>query len=72
LWNGLTAWFVLVVDVFGGWEQFPFYNAARNGNWYDLGFLVGAGSPLLGAGGGGKARGAVMPTDHREEAPCCR
>jgi hypothetical protein len=47
-WNGLTAWIVLLVHVFGGWEQFPFYNAARSGNWYDFGFLLGAGSPLLG------------------------
>jgi hypothetical protein len=48
-WNGLTAWAILVVHVFGGWERFPFYNGARSGNWYDLGFLVGAGSPLMGA-----------------------
>ena len=47
-WNGLTAWVVLVVHVFGGWEQFPFYNTARSGNWYDFGFLIGAGSPILG------------------------
>jgi hypothetical protein len=48
-WNGLTAWIVFVVHVFGGWKEFPFYNAARSGNWYDFGFLLGAGSPLLGA-----------------------
>jgi hypothetical protein len=48
-WKGLTAWVVLIVHVFGGWEQFPFYNEARSGNWYDFGFLLGAGSPLLGA-----------------------
>lgn len=53
LWNGLTAWIVLIVHVFGGWEQFPFYNAARSGGWYDLGFLLGAGSPFLGASGRG-------------------
>jgi len=47
-WNGLTAWVILIVHVFGGWEQFPFYNEARSGNWYDFGFLLGAGSPLLG------------------------
>jgi hypothetical protein len=56
-WNGLTAWIVLVVHVFGGWEQFPFYNEARSGNWYDFGFLLGAGSPLLGAVGGRGRRG---------------
>jgi hypothetical protein len=25
-WNGLTAWIFLIVHVFGGWEDFPFYN----------------------------------------------
>ncbi|WP_237767662.1 hypothetical protein [Serinicoccus sp. CUA-874] len=44
----LTAWVVLIAHVFGAWEQFPFYNEMRAGNWYDLGFLMGAGSPLLG------------------------
>jgi hypothetical protein len=56
-WNGLTAWIVLIVHIFGGWEQFPFYNEARSGNWYDFGFLLGAGSPLLGAVGGRGRRG---------------
>ncbi len=50
-WNGLTAWIVLVVHIFGGWARFPLYNVARGGNWYDFGFLLGAGSPLLGATG---------------------
>ena len=53
IWNGLTAWIVLIVHVFGGWEQLPFYNADRAGGWYDLGFLLGAGSPVLGASGRG-------------------
>ena len=48
-WNGLIAWFVLIVHVFGGWEHIAFYDIARSGNWYDFGFLLGAGSPLLGA-----------------------
>ncbi|HLC23904.1 MAG TPA: hypothetical protein VJL08_05640 [Dehalococcoidia bacterium] len=48
LWNGLTAWVVLIVHVFGGWDAHTLYNAVRSGNWYDFGFLVGAGSPLLG------------------------
>jgi hypothetical protein len=50
-WNGLTAWIVLVVHAFGGWSEFPLYDLARSGNWYDFGFLIGAGSPLLGAAG---------------------
>ena len=47
-WNGLTAWVVLVVHIFGGWDQYPFYNVGRSGNWYNLGFLIGAGSPFFG------------------------
>ena len=54
IWNGLTAWIVLLVHAFGGWEQFPFYDTARSGNWYDLGFLIGAGSPILGTLRGGR------------------
>jgi hypothetical protein len=56
-WNGLTAWIVLVVHVFGSWGGFPLYNAARSGNWYPFGFLLGAGSPLLGAIGARRRRG---------------
>jgi hypothetical protein len=50
-WNGFTAWVVLIVHAVGGWERFPTYNLHRSGNWYDLGFLIGAGSPLLGVFG---------------------
>ena len=49
-WNGLTAWIVLIVHVFGGWREAALYNASIGGNWYDFGFLLGAGSPLLGKG----------------------
>jgi hypothetical protein len=69
IWNGLTAWVVLIVHVFGGWKEFPFYNVARTGNWYDFGFLLGAGSPLLGALGP-KPRRWVRPrvvVTHRTE-----
>jgi hypothetical protein len=58
-WNGLTAWIVLIVHVFGGWPEFPLYNVALRGNWYDVGFLVGAGSPFLGALGAGNRRAAA-------------
>jgi len=53
--NGLTAWVVLIAHVLGAWEEYPFYNVARSGNWYDLGFLAGAGSPLLGLFGRSKS-----------------
>ena len=50
-WNGLSAWVVLIAHAFDAWDQYPFYNEARSGNWYDFGFLIGAGSPFLGASG---------------------
>lgn len=55
-WNGLTAWLLLVVHVFGSWQDYPLYDMARNGNWYDFGFLLGAGSPILGALGTSRSR----------------
>ena len=48
LWDGITAWIVLVVHMFGGWDQHPFYNVGRSGISYNLGFLLGTGSPILG------------------------
>jgi hypothetical protein len=64
-WNGLTAWIVLIVHVFGGLRTFPFFDVARNGNWYDFGFLLGAGSPLLGALGGRSRRVVAKPPRER-------
>ncbi|HLZ70837.1 MAG TPA: hypothetical protein VKV26_13125 [Dehalococcoidia bacterium] len=55
-WNGLTAWIVLIVHAFGGWRGFPLYDLTKKGNWYDFGFLLGAGSPFLGAFGGSRRR----------------
>jgi hypothetical protein len=55
-WNGLTAWIVLIAHVFGFWNEFPFYNSARAGNWYDFGYLLGMGSPVLGGGLGARGR----------------
>ncbi len=66
-WNGLTAWIVLIAHVFGGWPDFPIYDIARNGNWYAFGFLLGAGSPFLGAAGtGSRKRVVVVDRDARE------
>ena len=47
-WNGLTAWFVLIAHIFNAWEKYPIYDIDRAGNWYDFGFLAGAGSPFFG------------------------
>lgn len=48
LWNGITAWPLLIIHIFDIWERFPVYNGARDGGWYQFGFLLGAGSPILG------------------------
>jgi len=48
LWTGITAWPLLIVQLFGGWERFPIFDVARNGGWYQFGFLLGAGSPFFG------------------------
>lgn len=48
LLNGLTAWPLLILHVFGVLSQYPVYDIGRNTGWYQFGFLVGAGSPLLG------------------------
>jgi hypothetical protein len=56
LWNGLTAWIVLTVHVFGGLDGYSLYKVVRSGNWYDFGFLLGAGSPFLGILGASRGR----------------
>jgi hypothetical protein len=55
LFNGFTAWVVWIAHLFGWLDDSPFYNVARSGGWYDLGFLIGAGSPFFGAFGKKKA-----------------
>ena len=56
VWNGITGWLVLIGHIVGVWEGQPVYDGARTGNWYDFGFLVGAGSPFLGTLGGSSSR----------------
>jgi hypothetical protein len=53
-WNGMTAWIVLVIHVFGG--DWPIYNGARDGSWYAFGFLLGSGATLLGIRSRGQQR----------------
>lgn len=62
LWNGITAWPLLIIHVFDAWERYPVYNVSRDGGWYQLGFLIGAGSPFLGMAGG-RAGGARRAAD---------
>lgn len=65
-WNGLSAWVIFIVHVFGGWPEYPFYDLARSGNWYDLGFLFGAGSPILGVFGTSRSQGKVYSRGRRK------
>lgn len=55
-WNGLTGWIVLIAHIFGFWDGQPVYDPLRAGNWYDFGFLFGAGSPFFGRFGASSAR----------------
>jgi hypothetical protein len=68
LWNGITAWIVLICHIFGFWEDQPVYDVLRQGSWYDLGFLFGAGSPFLGTVGGSKARNTRSPSPTGDRA----
>jgi hypothetical protein len=56
IWNGITAWPLLILHVFHIWEQYPVYNVARDDKLYQLGFLLGAGSPFFGLLAGGRRR----------------
>jgi hypothetical protein len=56
LWNGITAWPLLVLHAFGALDRYPIYDMARDGGWYQFGFLIGAGSPFLGMLGSRKAK----------------
>ena len=48
LLNGITAWPLLLLYVVGIFTQYPIYDVVRDTGWYQFGFLIGAGSPLLG------------------------
>lgn len=52
LWNGATSLGLLILHVFGVWERFPVYHVARDGGWYQFGFILGV---LCTGGGGGRA-----------------
>ncbi len=43
-----SAWPLLILHIFGVLSQYPVYDVARNTPWYQFGFLIGAGSPILG------------------------
>jgi hypothetical protein len=60
LWNGITAWPLLLIHAFGAWHRFPVYNVVRDSGLYQFGFLIGAGSPIFGLFG----RGQRKKSDH--------
>jgi hypothetical protein len=68
LWNGLTAWPLLLLHVFSIWDQYPVYNIARDGGWYQFGFLLGAGSPFMGMFGRNAAAAPNKKGNNRHES----
>ncbi len=50
--NGVTAWPLLVLHVFSIYERYPVFNVQRDVPWYQFGFLIGTGSPILGLASG--------------------
>jgi len=53
LWHGVIAPFTFVISLFT--DHVNFYEVHNNGNWYDFGFVLGAGI-LFGGGFGGARR----------------
>jgi hypothetical protein len=52
LWHGIIAPITFIVSLFS--DGVHVYDVHNNGNWYNLGFLVGL-SVIFGGGGGGAA-----------------
>ena len=56
LWQGLIAPVTFVISLFT--DEVNVYEVHNSGNWYDLGFVMGAGISLGGGGAGaGRRRG---------------
>jgi hypothetical protein len=53
LWHGIIAPITFVISLFS--PNVHMYEVHNNGNWYNLGFLLGL-IIILGGGGGGAAR----------------
>ncbi len=53
LWHGVVAPFSFVISLFT--DTVNVYEVHNNGNWYDFGFVLGAGI-LFGGGGAGARR----------------
>lgn len=54
VWHGIIAPITFIISLFT--DNVSFYEVHNNGNWYDFGFVLGAGI-LFGGGGLGARRG---------------
>lgn len=54
LWHGIIAPITFVVSLFS--DNVNVYEIHNNGNWYNLGFVLGAGVLLGGGGAGSRGR----------------
>lgn len=54
LWQGIIIPFTFIVSLFT--DNVSVYEVHNNGNWYDFGFVVGAGTFLGGGGAGARKR----------------
>ena len=55
LWHGIIAPVTFFISLFT--ENVNFYEVHNNGNWYDFGFVLGAGLLFGGGGLGARRRG---------------
>ena len=53
LWDGITCGVAFLCNLFGA--HYGVYDVHNNGNWYDFGFVLGAGTFLTGLIGGRSA-----------------
>jgi hypothetical protein len=54
LWHGIIAPITFVISLFN--DNVNIYEIHNNGNWYNFGFVLGAGVLLGGGGAGTRAR----------------
>lgn len=54
LWQGFISPFAFIVSLFS--ENVGIYEVHNNGNWYNLGFMIGVSAIFGGSGGGAASR----------------
>ena len=54
LWHGLIIFFTFVISLFT--DEVSIYEVVNDGNWYDVGFVLGAMIALGGGGAGARGR----------------